>query len=69
MPLGDGPARVGQHVGPVFKRSSLRFAAHPDLPDSVVLADLVVVEHCNHGLDFLWMIDVRGCSLYCAIEN
>lgn len=53
MPLGDGAAGVGQHVGPVFEPGPLALASHQDLPDSVVLADLVVVQHCDHSMDFL----------------
>lgn len=53
MPLSDGPAWVCQHVGPVPKLSALRFASHPDLPDGVVLTDLIVVKHRDHSLYFL----------------
>lgn len=53
MPLSDWPAWVRHHVGPVPELSALRFAAHPDLPDCVVLSDLIVVEHRDHSLYFL----------------
>lgn len=53
MPLGDGAARVGQHVGPVFHACALGFAANEDLPNGIVLADLVVVEDRHHHNDFL----------------
>lgn len=53
MPLGDGTAGVGQHVGPVFEPGPRGLASHQDLPDGVILADLVVIQHRDHGLDFL----------------
>lgn len=53
MPLSDGAARVGQHVGPVLQLGARRLAAHPDLPDGVVFTNLVIIQHCDHSLDFL----------------
>lgn len=53
MPLGDRAARVGQHVGPVFHACALGFAADEDLPNGIVLTDLVVVEDRHHHNDFL----------------
>lgn len=53
MPLGDGAAGVGQHVGPVFEPRPCGLAAHQGLPNGVVLANLVVIQHRDHGLDFL----------------
>lgn len=53
MPLGNGAAWVGQHVGPVFEAGPRGLASHPDLPDGIVLANLVIIQHCDHGLDFL----------------
>lgn len=54
MPLGDGAAGVGQHVGPVFQPGPRGLASHQDLPDGVVLADLVIIQDCDYSLDFLW---------------
>lgn len=53
MPLGDGAAWVGQHVGPMLERRACGFAANEDLPDGVVLADLIVVEDRHRHNDFL----------------
>lgn len=53
MPLGDGAAGVGQHVGPMFEPCPRGLAAHQDLPNGVVLANFVVIQHRDHGLDFL----------------
>lgn len=47
MPLGDGAARIGQHVGPVLQTEARRLAAHEDLSNGVVLADLVIIKHCD----------------------
>ncbi len=43
--------------------SALRSAAHPDLPDCVVLANLIVVEHRDHSLYFL---EKKTKNRYCA---
>lgn len=53
MPLGDGTTGVGQHVGPVFQPGPCGLASHPDLPNGIVLANLVIIQHCDHSLDFL----------------
>lgn len=53
MPLGDGAAGVSQHVGPVFEPCPRGLAAHQDLPNGVVLANLVIIQNGDHGLDFL----------------
>lgn len=53
MPLGDGATGVGQHVGPVFQPGPCGLASHQDLPNGVVLANLVVIQHCDHSQDFL----------------
>lgn len=53
MPLGDGATGVGQHVGPVFQPSSRGLASHQDLPNGIILANLVIIQHCDHSLDFL----------------
>jgi len=49
MPLGDGATGVGQHVGPVFQPGPRALASHQDLPNSVVLANLVIIQHCDHS--------------------
>lgn len=54
MPLGDWATGVGQHVGPVFQPGPRGLASHQDLPDGIVLANLVIIQHCDHCLDFLW---------------
>lgn len=54
MPLGDGAAGVGQHVGPVFQPGPGGLAAHQDLPNGIVLADLVIIQDSDYSLDFLW---------------
>lgn len=53
MPLGDGATGVSQHVGPVFQPGPCGPASHQDLPNGVVLANLVVIQHCDHSQDFL----------------
>lgn len=53
MPLGDGTTGVGQHVGPVFQPGPRGLASHPDLSNGIVLANLVIIQHCDHSLDFL----------------
>lgn len=53
MPLGDGAPGVGQHVGPVLQPGSCGLASYPDLPNGVVFANLVIIQHSDHGLDFL----------------
>lgn len=53
MPLGDGAARVGQHVRPVLKRCAWGFAANEDLPDGIVFADLIVIVDRHRHKDFL----------------
>lgn len=53
MPLRDGAAGVGQHVGPVFQPGARGFASHQDLPNGIVLANLIVIQHCDNSLDFL----------------
>ncbi len=53
MPLGDGAARVGQHVRPVLNRCARGFAADEDLPDGIVFADLIVIEDRHRHKDFL----------------
>lgn len=53
MPLGDGATGVGQHVGPVFQPSTCGLASNPDLPNGVIFANLVIIQHCDHGMDFL----------------
>lgn len=53
MPLGDGPPGVGQHVRPVPQLCACGVAAHEDLAYGFVLAQLVVVQHSDHYLDFL----------------
>lgn len=53
MPLGYGAAWVGQHVGPVFQARPRGLAPHPDLPDGIILANLVIIKHCDNSLDFL----------------
>lgn len=54
MPLGDGAAGVGQHVGPMFQPGPRGLASHQDLPNGVVLANLVIIQDCDYSLDFLW---------------
>lgn len=54
MPLGDWATGVGQHVGPVFQPGPRGLASHQDLPNGIVLANLVIIQHCDHCLDFLW---------------
>lgn len=49
MPLGNGATGVGQHVRPVFQPGPSRLASHQDLPNGVVLANLVVIQHCDHS--------------------
>lgn len=53
MPLGNGSARVRQHVGPVFQTQASRLAAHEDLSDGVVFTNLVIIKHCDNHQDFL----------------
>ena len=53
MPLGDGATGVCQHVGPVFQPGPCGLAPNPDLPNGIVLANLVIIQHCDHSLDFL----------------
>lgn len=63
MPLGDGAARVGQHVGPVLQTQAGRLAANEDLSDGVVLTDLVVIKHCDRHQDFLRREQERMCVM------
>lgn len=53
MPLGNGATGVGQHVGPVFQPSPCGLASYQDLPNGIILANLVVIQHCDHSQDFL----------------
>jgi len=53
MPLGDGAAGIGQHVGPVFEPGPRGLASYPDLSDGIVLANLVIIQDCDHSMDFL----------------
>lgn len=53
MPLGDGATGVCQHVGPVFQPGPRGLASHPDLPNGIILANLVIIQDCDHSLDFL----------------
>lgn len=53
MPLGNGAARVSQHVGPMLQTEASRLAAHKDLSDGVILTDLVIIKHCDGHQDFL----------------
>lgn len=66
MPLGNGATGVGQHVGPVFQPSPCGPASYPDLPDGIVLANLVVIQHCDHSLDFL---GEEGQSIANKVQN
>lgn len=53
MPLGNGAARISQHVGPMLQTEAGCLTAHEDLSDSVIFTDLVVIEHCDRHQDFL----------------
>lgn len=53
MPLGDGATGVGQHVRPMLQTQAGCFATHKDLPDGIILSDLVVVKHSDGHQDFL----------------
>lgn len=79
MPLGDGAARVGQHVGPVFQPGPCGLASHQDLPNGVILANLVIIQDCDNSLDFLWKWGEKiqrttqilrvGCSQSCSLTG
>lgn len=51
VPLGHGPARVGQHVCPVPQLVARGITAQEDLPDGIIPADVVMVPHGNHQPD------------------
>lgn len=53
MPLSDGSTRVRQHVRPVLRWRGCGFASDEDLPDGIILADLVVVKDGHRHDDFL----------------
>lgn len=53
MPLGNGAARVSQHVRPVLQTQARCLTAHKDLPNGVILTDFVIIKHCDHNEDFL----------------
>jgi hypothetical protein len=56
VPLGDGPPGVGQHISPVSQASPTSCRSHRHPPDGFVLAQLVIVQHCQLHLDLLgWM--------------
>ena len=54
VPLGDGPPRVGQHVGPVPQLVPRGVAAQEDLPHGFVSGHGVVVPHRDHQVHPLW---------------
>ncbi|TNN61281.1 hypothetical protein EYF80_028484 [Liparis tanakae] len=54
VPLGDGSSGVGQHVGPVAELRPRAVEAHKHLADSIVLANLVIVQNGYNNLHFLW---------------
>lgn len=53
VPLSDGAAWVGQHVGPVLQLCARGLAADKDLSDGIVLTNLVIVKDSDHHKDFL----------------
>lgn len=54
VPLSDGSPRTGQHVLPVPLLCPTAVHSHQDLPNGVVLTDLIVVQHGHDDLNFLW---------------
>lgn len=53
VPLGDGAARISQHVWPVLKTQAGSLATNKDLPNGIVLTYLVIIKHCDNYQDFL----------------
>lgn len=53
VPLGNGAARVGQHIGPVPQLCAGGVVAHKDLADGFVLPQLVIIQHSDYNLHFL----------------
>lgn len=53
VPLGHWTPGIGQHVRPVTQPDARGSVANPALADGVVAAQLVVVVHGDHHLDFL----------------
>lgn len=51
VPLGHGPARVGQHVCPVPQLVARGIAAQENLANGIIPADFIMVPHRNHHLD------------------
>lgn len=58
MPLGDWPARTGQHIHPVAQFGARgRAAPEHNLAYGVGTADSVVVDHSDHQLDLLDVLE------------
>lgn len=51
VPLGHGPAWVGQHVCPVSQLVTCGITTQEDLPNGIIPADFVMIPHRNHQLD------------------
>lgn len=54
VPLSDGSPRIGQHVLPVPLLCPTAVHSHQDLPNGVVLTNLIIVQHGHYDLNFLW---------------
>lgn len=53
MPLGNGSPWVGQHIGPVAKLGACAVQPYENFTDSIVFADLVIVQNGYNDLNFL----------------
>lgn len=53
MPLGNGAARVGQHVRPVPQLCAGGVVANKYLANGFILPQLVIIQHGDHNLHFL----------------
>lgn len=53
VPLGNGAARVGQHVRPVPELCACGIVANKDFSNSFILSQLVIIQNSNYNLHFL----------------
>lgn len=53
VPLGDRSPWVGQHIRPMAKLSACAVQPYENFTDSIVFADLVIVQNSYNNLNFL----------------
>lgn len=53
VPLGDGSPGVGQHIRPMAKLGARAVQPYENFTDSIVFADLVIVQNGYNDLNFL----------------